>query len=130
MKRACFTGRWQPPHLGHDWLVAQKLSKGIPILILVRVLPPDDKNPLTTEQVVEILEARYAAHDVVIMTIPDIESINYGRGVGYSIEEHVPPTEVGYISATQIRKCLSEKDDSWKSCVDPSIHQLVVKYLG
>ena len=38
------------------------------------------------------------------MVIPDIESVNYGRGVGYEIIEHVPPKPVGNISATKIRE--------------------------
>ena len=40
------------------------------------------------------------------MIIPDIESINFGRGVGYDIIEHIPPQEVSDISATKIRKQL------------------------
>ena len=40
------------------------------------------------------------------MIIPDIESVNYGRGVGYGIIEHVPPENIGEISATEIRKNL------------------------
>ena len=36
--------------------------------------------------------------------MPDIESINYGRGVGYDIIEHFPPEKVKKISATEIRK--------------------------
>jgi hypothetical protein len=40
------------------------------------------------------------------MVIPDISSIEFGRGVGYDIIEHIPPTEVGDISATKIRKSL------------------------
>ena len=53
----------------------------------------------------------HAAHgdDVEVMIIPDIESVNYGRGVGYDIIEHVPPQEVGEISATKIRKKLFGK---------------------
>ena len=35
--------------------------------------------------------------------IPNIGSVEYGRGVGYDIIEHVPPTEVGEISGTKIR---------------------------
>ena len=41
---------------------------------------------------------------VITTIIPDIESINYGRGVGYEVIEHIPPTEIGEISATKIRK--------------------------
>ena len=40
---------------------------------------------------------------MIATIIPDIESINYGRGVGYDIIEHVPPKEIGDISATSIR---------------------------
>jgi hypothetical protein len=39
-----------------------------------------------------------------IMKIPNIESINIGRGVGYDVIEHVPPEEVKAISATEIRE--------------------------
>ena len=43
---------------------------------------------------------------VITSIIPDIESVNYGRGVGYDIIEHVPPKNIGEISATNIRKKL------------------------
>ena len=39
-----------------------------------------------------------------IMIIPNIESINFGRGVGYDVIEHIPPAEIGEISATKIRE--------------------------
>ena len=42
--------------------------------------------------------------NVKVIIIPDVESINYGRGVGYDIIEHVPPQKIGKISATEIRK--------------------------
>jgi hypothetical protein len=42
----------------------------------------------------------------MISIIPDIDSVNYGRGVGYEITEHVPPTEIKEISATKIREQL------------------------
>jgi hypothetical protein len=40
------------------------------------------------------------------MVIPDICSIEFGRGVGYDIIEHIPPTVIGEISATKIREQL------------------------
>ncbi len=39
-----------------------------------------------------------------IIKIPNIESINIGRGVGYDIIEHVPPAEIHDVSATKIRE--------------------------
>ena len=41
---------------------------------------------------------------IFISIVPDIESVNYGRGVGYEVIEHVPPQEVKEISATKIRE--------------------------
>ena len=45
------------------------------------------------------------------MIIPDIESVNYGRGVGYEIIEHVPPENIKKISATKIRASLIKKNE-------------------
>ncbi len=129
MKRAMFIGRWQPFHNGHKWLIGQKLNSGAPVLIAVRDIPPDDENPLTTDQTVEILRAAYVDDDVEVVTIPDIESVNYGRGVGYEINEHVPPKDVGFISATDIRERIRKQDESWKNNVDNKVHDLVEEYL-
>jgi len=108
MKRALFIGRWQPLHPGHKWLFNQKLNQDIPILIAVRDTPVDDSNPFTTKDVLSNLEKEYSneveSGMVKIISIPDIESINYGRGVGYEINEFVPPKHIGKISATEIRK--------------------------
>ena len=97
---ALFIGRWQPPHSGHEWLIRQQLDKGVPCLILVR--PTDEY--LKTVEVVARMEELFEGEDVVVSVLPvDIGSVNYGRGVGYDIIEHVPPEEIAAISATQIR---------------------------
>ena len=107
MKRALFIGRWQPLHPGHKWLFDQKLEKDIPILIAVRDTPINDSNPFSTNDVISNLEKEY--HEEVesgmvkVISIPDIESVNYGRGVGYEINEFVPPEDISKISATEIR---------------------------
>ena len=44
----------------------------------------------------------------MVSIIPDIESINYGRGVGYEIIEHKPPQNIKDISATKIRSGQNE----------------------
>ena len=110
MKRALFIGRWQPLHPGHKWLFNKKLEQQIPILIAVRDTPVDDSNPFTTEDVITNLEKEYLEEVrkgmVKIIPIPDIESVNYGRGVGYEINEYVPPKDIGKISATKIREAL------------------------
>ena len=112
MKRALFIGRWQPIHEGHRWLFNQKLEQNVPILIAVRETAVDDSNPFATEQVIENLEKEYSEQVengmVKIISIPDIESVNYGRGVGYEINEFVPPGDISRISATEIRKNLKK----------------------
>lgn len=128
--RALFIGRWQPFHNGHRWLVDQKLKNNIPVLIAVRDVEPDDQNPMTTDQTVEILRRFYDGEDVEIIVIPNIESVNFGRKVGYEINELTPPDEIGNISATEIRDGLRKKDDTWRAKVDAKIHDLIVKYLG
>ena len=101
---ALFIGRWQPWHDGHDWLIRQKLDKGVPVLVAIRNVAPDDKNPYTPTEVYHNILDLYEAEDVEVIIIPDIESVNYGRGVGYEINEHVPPPEIHEISATKIRE--------------------------
>lgn len=130
-KRAIFIGRYQPYHQGHIELVKQKLDQGIPALIMVRDIEPDEKNPFTTEQTVSMIQKYHAAKgdDVEVMIIPDIESVNYGRGVGYEINEFTPPDGIAFISATKIRESIKIGDDAWKEMVDESIQEDVIKYL-
>ena len=47
---------------------------------------------------------------VFISIIPDIESVNYGRGVGYEVIYHEPPAEIADISGTNIRNESREKE--------------------
>ena len=108
MKYSMFIGRWQPWHDGHRWLIDQRLKEGKNVLICVREVSKDDKNPYDPLEVKINLEKKLEdliiSKKVKVMIIPDIESINYGRGVGYDIIEHVPPQEIGEISATKIRE--------------------------
>lgn len=128
-RRALFVGRWQPFHNGHQWLINQKLSKGIPILIAVRDKLPDEENPLTTLQTVEMLKKVYENEDVQIIIIPDIESINFGRKVGYEINEFIPPAHIETISATEIRLSIKSGLNTWEDKIDKKIHNLINKYL-
>ena len=113
MKYSMFIGRWQPWHNGHRWLIDQRLNEGKNVLICVREVSKDDKNtydPLEVKENVEKeLKELVDNQKVKVIIIPDIESVNYGRGVGYDIIEHVPPSDIGKISATKIREKLFGK---------------------
>lgn len=120
-KRALFIGRWQPFHKGHEWLIRQKLDQDIPVLVAVRHIEPDDDNPYTTEETVEMVKAAFAGEDVIVLAIPDIESVNYGRGVGYEVNEFQPPENIKRISATEIRSQIEAGQESWKDFVNPGV---------
>ena len=132
-KYAIFVGRYQPYHFGHIELIKQKLNKGIPALIMVRNIEPDERNPFTTEQTVTMIKKYHDAHDddVKVIIIPDIESVNFGRGVGYEINEYQPPKDSSamFISATKIRESIKSGDNSWKKMVDESLHENIESYL-
>jgi len=108
-----FIGRWQPWHAGHRWLIDQRLNEGKNVLICIRDIEPDEKNPWYSIEVMSNLHKELAdlieADRVRVMIIPDIESVNFGRGVGYDIIEHEPPIEVKEISATKIREQMREE---------------------
>lgn len=105
---AMFIGRWQPWHAGHRWLIDQALNKDKKVLLCIRDVPVDEKNPWTAQEI--LINLTHELQDLVeagklqIMKIPNIESINIGRGVGYDVIEHVPPQEIHDISATKIRE--------------------------
>ena len=130
-KYAVFIGRYQPYHFGHIELIQQKLNEGVPVLIMIRDIEPDEKNPFTTEQTVSMIEKYHKSKgdDVKVIIIPDIESVNFGRGVGYEVNEFTPPKDVASISATGIRNCIKNKDDYWKKLVDPIIQDDVLLIL-
>ena len=47
---SCFIGRWQILHEGHKQLFQQVLDTGGNVLIMIRNVEPDERNPLTAEQ--------------------------------------------------------------------------------
>jgi len=105
---ALFIGRWQPLHESHKALFNQALSEGKRVLIAIREVEVNEKNPFTAENVKENIEDQLAllinTGKVKVVIIPDICSVEFGRGVGYDIIERIPPVEVGEVSATKIRE--------------------------
>jgi hypothetical protein len=71
-------------------------------------VPVSEKNPWTAQEILmnlsNELKDLVEAGNLHIIKIPDIESVNIGRGIGYDVIEHVPPTEIEQISATKIRE--------------------------
>ena len=66
----------------------------------------DAKNPLTFFAVKQRIEASLSAHygRFVVVPLPNITDVFYGRDVGYNVERLVLDEETEAISATKIRK--------------------------
>ena len=131
-----FIGRWQPWHQGHRWLIDQRLNEGKNVWIAIRNVEPNENQPWTAHEVLMNLQEELSdliqEGKIFISIIPDIESVNYGRGVGYEINESQPPADSGamFISATKIRESIKNGDDTWKSMVDESLHTDIEVFLS
>ena len=105
-----FIGRWQPLHEGHKQLFNQVIEEGGKVCIAIREGEVNEKNPYTPREVMlniyKEMEQQVNSGKVKVIIIPDICSVEFGRGVGYDIIERIPPQEIAEISATKIREKL------------------------
>jgi phosphopantetheine adenylyltransferase len=107
---ALFIGRWQPLHESHKALFNQALNEGKKVCIAIREVEVNESNPFKAEDIKANIEEQLAllvnTDKVKVIIIPDICSVEFGRGVGYDIIEHIPPTEIAEVSATKVREQL------------------------
>jgi hypothetical protein len=122
-------GRWQPWHDGHTALFKKALLETGQVCIMIRdvggIVGEDagagrtdclqDDNPFDTKTVKNnIVTALFNEgftynDDYVIMFVPNIVDISYGRGVGYTFTQHDLGEEIHDISATKIRSQMREE---------------------
>ena len=115
-------GRWQPWHDGHTALFKKALLETGQVCIMIRnvggIVGADagggrtaaqDDNPFewmeVADNIGEALKKEGFTNGVeyIIMTVPNIVDISYGRGVGYTFTQHDLGEEIHNISATKIR---------------------------
>jgi len=103
-KAVLLPGRWQPLHVGHEWLIQQELDIGKRVVVGIRDTPVTDSDPYSAQLRKRMIEHRYEGEDVEAWIMPDIEAVSYGRKVGYEVREanDIPP-EVFEVSATGVR---------------------------
>lgn len=99
-------GRYQPWHEGHQALKEEAHKRTRQVLVGVRnTYDTSEKDPLTYEEVKRYIHKDNGDNgDTLVMRLPNITNIVYGRDVGYKIEQVDLGAEIHAISATQKRK--------------------------
>ena len=115
-------GRWQPWHSGHTALFKKALLETGQVCIMIRdvggIVGEDagagrtanqNDNPFEHQEVITNIVTALAkegfthGEEYVIIKVPNIVDISYGRGVGYTFTQHDLGEEIHQISATEIR---------------------------
>ena len=121
-------GRWQPWHDGHTELFKKALAETGQVCIMIRdvggivgedagagrtAAQTDNPFDLPTamDNIIEGLSKAGFTNNVeyIIMRVPNIVDISYGRGVGYTFTQHDLGKNIHDISATKIRAKMREE---------------------
>lgn len=98
-------GRYQPWHEGHQALKEEAHKRTDQVLVGVRnTHETSEKDPLPYQEVARYIHESNEPGNQLVMKLPNITNIIYGRDVGYKIEHVDLSPEVQAISATQKRK--------------------------
>ena len=102
---AMFIGRWQPWHEGHQALKEEAHKRTNQVLVGVRnTYKTSEKDPLMYDEVSNYIKQDNPFKDTLVLRLPNITNIVYGRDVGYKIEQVDLGADIHAISATQKRK--------------------------
>ena len=98
-------GRYQPWHEGHHALYQEAGKRTDQVLLGVRnTYNTSEKDPLTFDEVKGYISKDEFMDGAMVLRLPNITNIVYGRDVGYKIEQVDLGAEIHSISATQKRK--------------------------
>lgn len=103
---ALFIGRYQPFHDGHRALIVEGLRRAGQVCIAVRdTTNIDAKNPFSFEFVKARIEHSLREFEgrFIVVPLPNISHVFYGRDVGYVVERIELDGAVEAISATDLR---------------------------
>jgi hypothetical protein len=98
-------GRYQPWHEGHHALYKEAGKRTNQVLLGVRnTYNTSEKDPLKFEKVKEYISKDEFMDGAMVLRLPNITNIVYGRDVGYKIEQVDLGAAIHAISATEKRK--------------------------
>ena len=100
-------GRYQPWHEGHHALYEEAGKRTDQVMLGVRnTYNTSPKDPLTFDEVKGYISQDEFMKDAMVIKMPNITNIVYGRDVGYKIEQISLGADIEAISATEKRKQL------------------------
>jgi len=98
-------GRYQPWHEGHHALYKEAGKRTDQVLLGVRnTYNTSEKDPLKFDQVKEYIAKDEFMDGALVLRLPNITNIVYGRDVGYKIEQVDLGADIHAISATEKRR--------------------------
>jgi hypothetical protein len=98
-------GRYQPWHEGHHALYKEAGNRTKQVLLGVRdTYKTSEKDPLNFNEVKSYIDKDPIMEKALVLKLPNITNIVYGRDVGYKIEQIDLGSDIHAISATQKRK--------------------------
>ena len=107
LKTAIYIGRFQPFHKGHMEIFKKAIKKNNQVALLVMDSQGvGKKNPFSFKFVKKKINENLKKYKnkFVIIKIPVVSEVVYGRKVGYKILKYKLPKKIEKISATKIRK--------------------------
>jgi hypothetical protein len=100
-------GRYQPWHEGHHALYKEAGKRTDQVLLGVRnTYNTSEKDPLKFDEVKQYIAKDEFMDGALVLRLPNITNIVYGRDVGYKIEQVDLGATIHAISATEKRKQL------------------------
>ena len=97
-------GRYQPWHEGHHALYNEAGKRTDQVMLGVRnTHGTSEKDPLSFDEVKSFIDKDPAMKGAMVVRLPNITNIVYGRDVGYKIEQVKLEDSIEAISATQKR---------------------------
>lgn len=107
MQYSYFIGRYQPLHEGHIKLIRTVLDEGNSVCVALRNTKKDEQNPYSILERKKMFRREFEKEmnegKLIVIVIPDIKEICYGRSVGWGIREIRLDEATESISATAIR---------------------------
>ena len=97
-----FIGRFQPFHDGHRACIEHILGECDRCVVALRDTERSPENPFGVEERRRMIEAAFPGEEVEVVVIPDVETVYFGRDVGYNVIRL--DAEIEAVSATAIRR--------------------------